>query len=318
MTQEKPWKSFEDQLALLKARGLAVDNEPAALNYLERVGYYRLSGYWYSFRKLELTQDEEGKLRYIRHDDFIAGSHFQDAVHLYVFDKKLRLLALDALERIELAIRVDIAHLLGELDIHAHQEPSLFHGNFTRSKRNGDQSQYQDWLDKYHGLVKRARRVPFVEHYLNKYGKLPIWVAIEIWDFGLMSKIFNGMKYDHKEQIAKKYGAKDGNAFAGWLRGLNFIRNVSAHHSRLWNINVLERANLPQDDEYWQQLNNSRPFFYFCLMQKLLSVMCPNSSWSNRFTELFEEFPNTESRAVSLADFGLLEDWQEWDLWAQK
>jgi abortive infection bacteriophage resistance protein len=318
LNQSKPWHSYVDQLALLKQRGLLVDNETAALDYLERIGYYRLSGYWYSFRQLELSEDANGGISYQRLDQFMDGSHFEDAVKLYVFDKKLRLLALDALERIELALRVDIAHMLGELDIYAHENPAMFHGNFSKKTNHTDKTRHQIWLEKYQGQLHRARRTPFVEHYMNKYGRLPIWVAIEIWDFGLLSKLYAGMKFNHKEQIAAKYGVTNSKDFSGWLRGLNFIRNVSAHHSRLWNINVLERANLPQDDAYWQQLNNARPFFYFCLMQRLMRVICPNSSWSSRLADLFVEFPKVGCGAVSLADFGLLEDWQAWDLWGQK
>ncbi len=52
MSSAKPWKSFVDQLTLLKNRGLECDDETAALDYLERIGYYRLSGYWYPFRCL--------------------------------------------------------------------------------------------------------------------------------------------------------------------------------------------------------------------------------------------------------------------------
>jgi abortive infection bacteriophage resistance protein len=317
MSQNKPWKSFADQLALLKERGLLVDNEPAALDYLERIGYYRLSGYWYSFRQLELSQDDNGKITSHRLDDFQEGSHFKDAVHLYVFDKKLRLLALDALERIELALRVDIAHLLGEQDPYAHEEPAMFHGNFAKKVNSSGKTEHQYWLEKYHTHVHRARREPFVKHYMDKYGRLPIWVAIEIWDFGLLSKMYAGLQYKHKEHIAAKYGARSGKDFEGWLRGLNFVRNVSAHHSRLWNINVLERASLLQDDDNWKKLNNARPFFYFCLMQKLMKVICPRSSWAQRFADLMNEFPDVGCCAVSLADFGLLEEWQTWDLWWQ-
>ena len=319
MTQNKPWKSFEEQLAILRGRGMLVDNEPAALDYLDRIGYYRLSGYWYSFREFGITQDSNGKLQHHRKDEFLDGSHFEDAVKLYVFDKKLRLLALDALERIELAVRVDIAHLLGERDVHAHENANLFHGHFSRQLikkgSNAGKTQHQLWLDRYSHMVFRARREPFVDHYNRKYGRLPIWVAIEILDFGLMSKLYAGMKVNDQLGIAKKYGAVNGKVFAGWLRSLNFIRNVSAHHSRLWNINVLERAALLQDDAYWQQLNNARSFYYFCLMQKLLSVICPNSSWGSRFSDLLNEFPEVECKAVSLKDFGLLDQWSEWELW---
>lgn len=314
MPQIKPWKSFVEQLEILKHRGLLVDNKEAALDYLDRIGYYRLSGYWYSFRELELSQNENGIVTHKRLDNFTPGSHFKDAVNLYIFDKKLRLLALDALERIELAIRVDIAYLLGKHDIYAHENAKLFHGNFTKKANKNGNTGHEEWLSRYKQFVHRARREPFVAHYIKKYGKLPIWVAIEILDFGLMSKLYAGMQYKHKQEIAEKYGAKDGSNFIGWLRGLNFIRNVSAHHSRLWNINILERANLP-DDPHWQQLNNARPFFYFCLMRKLLMVISPKSKWHQRFSELMNDFPNPDCGTVHLTDFGVIEDWEQWDLW---
>ena len=314
MSATKPWKSFEEQLEVLKSRGLQCDDETAALDYLERIGYYRLSGYWYPFRRHEITNNN-GSLGYVRHDDFVDGSHFRDAVHLYVFDKKLRLLALDALERIELAVRVDIAHLLGEKDIHAHENGTLFNGHFSNKKIKDGKTQHDFWLEKYHQCEHRSRREPFVSHYKNKYGQLPIWVAIEIWDFGLMSKLFAGMKPQDQLLIAKKYGAVNGRAFAGWLRSLNFIRNVSAHHSRLWNINILERSQLPKDADYWEGLNNARPFLYFCILQKLMKVICPNSTWSVRFAELLGEFPQVETGTISLRDFDLIEGWESWDLW---
>jgi len=121
-----------------------------------------------------------------------------------------------------------------------------------------------------------------------------------------------------QQVIAAKYGAADGPAFASWLRGLNFIRNVSAHHGRLWNTNIFERAAPIHDDTYWKQLKNERPYFYFyfCIMQKLMKVICPNSTWSNRFADLMGEFPYIRCGAVSLADFDLIEDWESWELWA--
>lgn len=105
----KRWLSFEDQLRQLEARGLAVDDSAAALDYLERLGYYRMSGYWYPLRKIdEAASQAQGKP--VRQDVFMGDSRFEHVVQLYVFDKKLRLLAMDALERIEMAVRVDVAH----------------------------------------------------------------------------------------------------------------------------------------------------------------------------------------------------------------
>lgn len=315
----KSWLSFADQLQRLRDRGLAVENEAAALDYLERIGYYRLSGYWYPLRAIDKAASvAQGKP--VRADTFVAGSRFEDVVKLYVFDKKLRLLALDALERIEMAVRVDVAHLLGKHDPRAHENPACLHGNFAKKVivygRDAGKTQHQVWLEKYQSLLHRARKAPFVAHHQQHYGALPVWVAIEVWDFGMLSKLFAGMQYADQQTIAAIYGAPDGQTFAQWLRSLNFIRNVSAHHSRLWNINVLELSHVPAG---WPAINNARPFLYFCLMQQLLKVICPNSSWGERFkTLLADDFPAGTNPTVSLADFGVFSGWEGWPLWPQK
>lgn len=307
----KPWLSFSQQLELLQRRGLEVEDRAAALDYLERLGYYRLSGYWYPLRAIDLTASTaQGQA--VRLDHFVPGSRFEDVVRLYVFDKKLRLLALDALERIEMAVRVDVAHLLGQRDPRAHENPACLHGNFAKKRitkgPDSGKTQHQLWLAKYQSLLHRARKEPFVLHHQQQYGALPVWAAVEVWDFGLLSKLFAGMQHADQEQIAALYGAPDGKAFAQWLRSLNFIRNVSAHHSRLWNINVVERAAVPS---HWPvELDNARPFFYFCLMRQLLKVLCPRSSWGQRVTALLkEEFPHTDR--LSLQDLGALAGWED-------
>ena len=316
----KPWLSFPDQLGQLQARGLQVDDSVAALDYLERVGYYRLSGYWYSLRNIDHASST-ALGRAVRLDSFVADSRFEDVVRLYVFDKKLRLLALDALERIEMAVRVDIAHLLGKRHPGAHESPACLHGNFAKKliPRGPDagKTRHQVWLEKYRSLLQRARKEPFVVHHLQQYGALPIWAAIEVWDFGLLSKLFAGMKHADQQEIAKVYGAPDGLAFSQWLRSLNFIRNVSAHHSRLWNINMLELSPVPGN---WPKgLNNARPFFYFCMMQQLLEVICPHSSWGRRFNDLLiHDFPKVKNQQLSLAELGAVAGWEAWPMWLQK
>lgn len=88
MAYDRPWKSFEEQLNLLKQRGMSVTDEVAAKNYLERVGYYRLSGYWYPFRHFSIHQDPKTKVLQTNvSDQFHLNTHFSDAVELYLFDK---------------------------------------------------------------------------------------------------------------------------------------------------------------------------------------------------------------------------------------
>lgn len=310
----KPWRSYKEQLQLLQARGLLVDNPAMALDYLERIGYYRLSGYWYPLRAIDQAASNiQGKA--VRSDQFMPGSRFEDVIRLYVFDKKLRLLALDALERIEMAVRVDVSHLLGQRNPLAYQDPSFLHGNFSKKQiekgPDAGKTLHQIWLGKYQSLLQRARKEAFVVHHQQQYGALPIWAAIEVWDFGLLSKLFAGMQYADQQMIAGLYGAPDGKTFAKWLRSLNFIRNVSAHHGRLWNINVVELSPVPKN---WPESlgNNTRPFFYFCLMQQLLHVICPNSTWWARFQQLLtEDFPVMANEAVTRTDFGVFTEWAQ-------
>jgi len=257
--------------------------------------------------------------KYSRKDSFLNGSRFEDVVKLYIFDKKLRLLALDALERIEMAVRVDVAHLLGEKDPLAHLKPECLHGNFTKKQipkgADAGRTEYELWREKFDSHVSRSRNETFVQHNIKQYGTLPVWVAIELWDFGLLSKLFAGMQHNDKQKIAEKYGASDGEKFAQWLRSLNYIRNVSAHHSRLWNINIVELSGVPTD--FPSEVSNKKPFMYFCLMQRMLKVICPRSSWGSRFKDLIlSEFPLVENKAVSINELGSVAGWEAWDLWA--
>ena len=310
------WKSYTDQLQILKDRGLLVGDDASAVIDLERIGYYCLSGYWYPFRRLKA---QPAGLSF-REDDFIAGSKFEDAVALYVFDKNLRLLALDALERVERAIRVDVAHLLGAQDCFAQHNPALFHGNFAKriiaNGWNAGKTEHQLWLERYESLLRQNQRQPFVAHNLAKHQMLPIWVAVEILDFGALSRLFAGMQFNDKQVVAAKYGLARGQELEQSLRSLNLIRNVAAHHSRLWNMNILELSPVPQYDAIWQKLHNARPFMYFCIIQKLMREISPTSGWGGRFKALVSAFPEPGNKAVTGTDFGLVAGWEQWQLWA--
>lgn len=306
--QIKPWRDFADQVGLLQHRGMRIDDVQRAENYLSRIGYYRLSGYFHVFRQW----DGKNLL-----EQFRPNSDFETVLSLYLFDKKLRLLALDALERIEMAVRVDIVHILGRQDPMAHENPACFDGKFAKIIQADGQTKHQQWLARLNELVGKAerRKTACVVHNLQKYGKLPVWAVSGLWDFGAMSRLYEGMKHKDQNVIAQKYGAVRGDVFAQWLRSLNEIRNIAAHHDRLWNIRIVQKSGPVKKDRFWEQLENSRPFFYFCIMQQMLNVLCPNSKWAERFDALLTEFPAHIGKNASLEPFGLIEDYREWPLW---
>jgi abortive infection bacteriophage resistance protein len=321
-TYNKPYLTFQQQLELLKARGLEVTDDATALSYLSRIGYYRLSAYWYSQRRTSLVQDPSTKkISVHREDDFHPGSRFQHALELYVFDKRLRLLVLDAIERIEVAIRVDIAYQLGAQDPFAHTNPALLHGNFTKKLNPATgRTRYQDWLDKYNQVLSRSKE-DFVRHYKQKYGlPLPIWVSVELWEFGMLSMFYQGMTVADKTAIAVKYGVPDWQVMETWLRSLNFVRNVAAHHSRLWNKNLVDQPKLPKlgdiaefDPLVGKPDINSRLYVVLCILIYFMRGICPNSSWPQRLREMLDTFPNVPK--LTVLDMGFPTDWETHSFW---
>ena len=329
MAYSKPWRSVADQLAQLQARGMHIGDVAMATDYLERIGYYRLSGYWYDFRvrgepfcPLDAeTGRKPKKVRIERPvlDEFKPGTRFHDAVDLYVFDKKLRLLALDALERIEVALRVDLSHRLGEKDPFAYLKPELFHDNFARKldTKNG-LTRHHEWLTKHAALVMRSRET-FMVHNREKYGlPLAIWVACEVWDFGCMSTLFSGLQSEDQDAIAQTYRVADGRVFASWLRSLNYLRNVCAHHSRLWNRNVVEEPKLPPlgalpalDAFVNDSALRTRPFLLLCICQHLMQVINPSSGWGSRLKQHLQAFPDVAHLGITLQGMGVDAGWDQ-------
>jgi abortive infection bacteriophage resistance protein len=321
MNYTRPWVSFPDQLELLKSRGLDVSDERAALSYLGRIGYYRLSAYWYPFRVWTMQQDAKGEqITHRRTDQFMPGARFVDAVNLYLFDKKLRLITLDALERIEVALRVDIAYLLGERNTFAHLDAGELHSGFAGKPRRDGKTAHQVWCERHEQLVARSKE-EFVKHYHAKHGPaLPIWVAIEVWDFGTMSQLFAMMKVFDQQRIAAKYGVADWKVFQSWLRSLSYLRNLVAHHSRLWNRNVVDQPKLPRPEamawcDAFAGKNDllAKPFLLLSICRHMVQIICPDTAWHLRLGEHLRSFPaQYVTPPRSIADMGTPPGWDSW------
>lgn len=321
MAYNRPWKSFGDQLELLKSRGMVVTDESAALSYLERIGYYRLSAYWYPFRVFKVEQDPVTRvLRTVRTDQFVDNTQFVDAVELYLFDKKLRLLVMDALERIEVALRVDIAYLLGERNTFAYLDSSELHPSFANKIGRTEKTTFDAWREKYRVLLDRSKE-DFVKHYRTHHGPdLPLWVAVEVWDFGAVSQLLAMMKVADQQRIATKYGLSDWKVFQSWVRSLSYLRNLAAHHSRLWNRNVTDQPSLPDSgeiawsDEFIGKVDLiAKPFLLIAIVRHMVRVVCPHTEWHLRLKEHLGRFPQQHSsRKLSIADIGIPEGWEVW------
>lgn len=311
---QKPYLTVAQQIDLLKTRGMQVADEDKASEYLQRIGYYRLSAYWHPMRARD---PESGEVE----DHFVDGTTFKEATDLYTFDGRLRLLMLDALERLEVSLRTEVALALGRHDPKAHRDLRHLSSDFARPRFPGGPSKHREWLQR---LDRRANesKDQFAKHFRTKYPNddMPVWVAVELLDFGPLSHLVHGMTNQDLMMIGRGYGNIKPNYLRSWAHSLSFTRNVCAHHSRLWNKPLINQPtiagrNLPQQLMHLQRStdSNKRLYSIASIARLMLQSANPRTSWKERFVSHIETFPT--SRRLTIASAGFPTDWREQDLW---
>ncbi|MGN5519593.1 Abi family protein [Halopseudomonas sp. Lyrl_26] len=161
-----------------------------------------------------------------------------------------------------------------------------------------------------------------MRHNKEKYGlPLAVWVVCEVWDFGTLSTLYDGMSEADQDAISSQYNISNGRIFASWLRSLNYLRNVCAHHSRLWNRNIVDQPKLPPVTQvpslapfHNDPQRQARPFMLLCMTQHLMKIINPSSSWGKRLKALLEgEFPGLAHLNLGLDRMGVDDDWKTRD-----
>lgn len=294
----KPSKSIPDQIVLLQERGMVIENAQQATWALSHISYYRLRAYWLYYE----ADPESGN------HAFKNGTTLEAVLALYEFDRRLRLLLMDALERIEVAARGAWAHQMAMVyGPHGYLNAALY-PRVDRFQAN--LAQLQSEYDRSHDV--------FVDHYKRTYDNPslpPVWMAAEFISFGLLSKFFSalGGRADRKA-IARRIGFDD-RVFQGLMHHLATVRNICAHHSRLWNRRFTVTfpiaqtpANLAEtiDPEADRKLYNT-----LSMLLHSMRVVAPESDWPHRLACLIAENPTGDFAAMGFPD-----DWRERPLWA--
>lgn len=230
MEFNKTSRDTQHHIELLKERGLVVENSDNLAYYLDNIGYYRLSGYMYPFQSSDGTHH------------FREKTTFRKVLNHYIFDKKLRLLVLDALERIEISARTHLSNIYAQhYGGHWFMNSNLFNNQIIHSKLITDLNQRC-----------AASNERFIKAYRSKYSRPeipPSWMAFETLTFGGVASIFENLKDDeHKKQIAAYFGTFP-SILESWLKSMLFIRNCCAHHSRLWNRRIPLKPMIPNKEE---------------------------------------------------------------------
>lgn len=316
MKYEKNPIDTTEQVLKLKGRGLIIKDELLADQYLHNISYYRLRAYTYPFQ-----MNEEGKEHLFLQEDI----SFEDVSELYCFDRALRTLLFNAIEKIEVAIRTRIAltYSVDTGDGFWFLDHRLYflHEKFIDLTRNEvvDGSLHIGELMKE---VKRSNE-EFIAHYFDKYGEPafpPSWMTLEVVSMGTLSKLFSALDKNNpsSKTIAKDLGLYKVEILKNWLHALSSLRNTCAHHSRLWNRRFTIGLQFPYrttkpflSKEEAAGIRDNKLFGYLSVILYLLQFISPDSSFKTSLLELLNKRP----KLVKLKDMGFPEDWHDYTLW---
>lgn len=314
-TYKKNPLTYQEQVELLKSRGLVVPDESRAKRLLANISYYRLSAYMLPFK-----EKVNGKVV----DSFKPGTSWDAVYDLYVFDRKLRLLVFDAIERIEIAIRTQIIYQLShKYGANWQDDPSIFKGPVTRVLRNGNSvtdDVYSDIQNYIREQLQSNRAEVFIQHYRTNYNNPinpPSWMTVEILYFNHLSRICNGLKYRADINGIANYFCLSPQIFCSWLHTINYIRNLCAHHARLWNrdMNIVpEKLHFSKSLKWISNpdtVQRGKIYYFLCMIIYLLQTVNPTSSFKNRIMDLLDEYKDI----VSLSAMGFSSGWEAEDLW---
>jgi abortive infection bacteriophage resistance protein len=303
------------------------DTEYAA-SCLSRIGYYRLSAYWYPFRAYCESPPASGD--WVRCDHFLENTNFDQAIEFYLFDKCLRLHMSDALERIEIAMRAILVDVLGAHGAFAHLDVRSFKKSYTELQEADDgtkmSSGLECFLDKQDEAFHRSKE-EFAKHYKKSYaGPPPIWIAAGNWDWGNLSWTISMLTVTHKKEICARIDKRlNEKTLVSWMASLNEIRNACAHHSRLWNKPLTNSPSFQKrnqisefdhlrdekgriKDEHAKRLYGALVAIVF-----LMKRIHPKTQWHRRLSKMInsQKFPSQ----IGMISAGFPDDWQEMSIW---
>jgi abortive infection bacteriophage resistance protein len=282
----KPAKTPKELLSHLESRSLVITDRAACLHALRHVGYYRLLIY------MRPLQTEPGKV-------FKQGTVFEDVLALYNFDRELRLLCMDAIEKIEVALRAAIINTLAvEHGPHFHADAS----NFTKL------TDYSDFL-----RTAISAKYLAIKHYADSYDSpqiAPVWAIAEAITFGMLSRLYSSLTLSNRKLVARQFGY-DEEVLVSWFRTLNTLRNMCAHHNRLWNASLA--VDMPKIAKALKSLFKDNKSFHAraVVLVALLAVIDPQSTWTRQLRELLDRYPSVNPTVM-----GFPVGWRDNPFWA--
>lgn len=313
ITYKKKPLTYTDQVKLLEGRGLIIEDVKRAERYLSEISYYRLSAYYIPFCNTK--------------DHFKEDVSFEHILDLYLFDRELRLIIFNAIERIEVAIRAQIIYQIAHKynDSHWQDNAALFIPAWTNPRTGKTFHVYQETQEIINQHKSAKYPEVFVKHYMSRYNdppNPPSWMSIELLTIGELSRLYQAFINNAVKQLIADSFKLHYTVFESWLHTLVYARNICAHHCRIWNRDfaikpdVIKKPKLPWIDPVFNS-NNHRCFYFLSILKYLLTSANPGNHFKNHLKELFEKHPE-----VPIAYLGIpktegkrLLEWEQQPLW---
>ncbi len=216
---DKQFKNLEEQIEILKYKGMTISDEDYAKKILLRENYFFISGYRYPF--MRSTSDKH----------FLDGVTFEEMYSLFLFDRAIRNVFFKYLLVIENNLKSIFSYQLSKK--YGYKEKYYLRAkNFTNEKSK--QKQVNDLIKK----MKRQIRINGAQHtatahYISNYGYVPLWILVKVLSFGIVGELFSIMKYDDQVSICKIYDIPV-DEFSSYLPILSNYRNLCAHEDILY------------------------------------------------------------------------------------
>lgn len=301
---KKPSLNCHEQIALLKERGLVVDDEARAFRSLTFIGYYRLMVYARAFQ----PRAHEGDHR------FAHATTFDHILTLYSFDRKLRALILDALERVEVSLKATISNeMCNQHGSHWYLNKENFQGDYNHKA-------FLNHVEERLGLGKKENQKQFIAHYFSKYSEPrlpPSWMLFEALTFGTVSRIFQNLHKSDQSRLSEHFGLSP-KVLISWVRALAGLRNMCAHHEVLWNRRFV--VNQPVIAKKFATLmpDNTRPYTHLVIIKLILSRISEDLGWASQIRHLVKiEAPHLH--AANVAEIaGFPAGWEDLPLWGPR